>query len=367
MLPHTPVFNTKPGKKNSYYCNVIPRYKLKTNMKFPKHLCAFAIVAFAVSSCVPARQFEEVKAKQKKCEEESATLRTQNQEFSTKLTELNTQLSEVQRRRSSLEQDTSSIGKSLRAITRNYDKLNDTYELLLQKNKELLAGNAEETKKLSGNLQLTQEELQKKQDELKLMEQQLNQKKADLEATNAELKKREARVAELEEVLKNKDQAVSELKKKVADALLGFVNNGLTVEQKNGKVYVSLEERLLFASGSIVVDPKGAEALKKLAKVLEQNQDINVLVEGHTDNVPYASSSGSIKDNWDLSVLRATSIVKILLSGSKLEPSRLTAAGRGEFMPLDKANTPEARKKNRRTEIILTPKLDELLKVLESQ
>lgn len=336
-------------------------------MILSRYIAIVSVAAFFLGSCVPARQFEETKAKQKKCEEESAVLRTQNQEFSSKLTELGTQMAELQRRKNSLEQDTSSIGKSLRAITRNYDKLNETYELLLQKNKELLAGNAEETRKLSGNLQLTQEELQKKQDELKVLEGQLNQKKVDLDNTNAELKKREARVAELEEILRKKDQAVVDLKKKVSDALLGFVNNGLTVEQKNGKVYVSLEERLLFASGSIVVDPKGIEALKKLAKVLEQSPDINVVVEGHTDNVPYSSSSGAIKDNWDLSVLRATSIVKILMANAKLDASRLSAAGKGEYLPIDPANTPEARKKNRRTEIILTPKLNELLKVLEGQ
>lgn len=336
-------------------------------MKVSRYAGIVAIAVLTLGSCVPARQFEETKAKQKKCEEESASLRTQNQEFSVKLNEMNTQLAEIQRRRNSLEQDTASIGKSMRAITRNYDKLNDTYELLLQKNRELLAGNAEETKKLSGNLQMTQEELQKKQDELKQLEAQLNQKKTDLDNANTELKKREARVVELETILKNKDQAVNDLRKKVADALLGFVNNGLTVEQKNGKVYVSLEERLLFASGSTIVDPKGVEALRKLAKVLEQSPDINVLVEGHTDNVPYSSASGAIKDNWDLSVLRATSIVKILLQNSKMDATRLTAAGRGEYLPIDKANTAEARKRNRRTEIILTPKLDELLKVLETQ
>jgi chemotaxis protein MotB len=129
---------------------------------------------------------------------------------------------------------------------------------------------------------------------------------------------------------------------------------------------VSLEERLLFASGSTNVDAKGIDALKKLAKVLEQNTDINVLIEGHTDNVPFNSAGGGIKDNWDLSVLRATSIVKIIATSAKVDPTRLTAAGRGEFSPIDPANNAEARKKNRRTEIILTPKLDELLKVLNS-
>ncbi|MBL7917418.1 MAG: OmpA family protein, partial [Bacteroidia bacterium] len=179
----------------------------------------------------------------------------------------------------------------------------------------------------------------------------------------AQLKLREARVNELEAILKQKDQAAADLKKKLQDALLGFEGKGLTITQKNGKIYVSMDESLLFASGKTNVEPKGVEALKTVAKVLEQNKDINVLVEGHTDDVPM-KGAGEIKDNWDLSVMRATSVTKILLSSANIAQSRITAAGRGEFFPLDNAKTPEARKKNRRTEIILTPKLDELLKVL---
>ena len=139
---------------------------------------------------------------------------------------------------------------------------------------------------------------------------------------------------------------------------------GKNKKVQNGKVYVSLEESLLFASGSYTVNSKGTDVLKKLAKVLEQNTDINVMVEGHTDNVPY-KGSGDLKDNWDLSVKRATSVVKIIIENSSVKPERLIAAGRSEYIPLDNSNTAEARKKNRRTEIILTPKIDELLKILE--
>jgi chemotaxis protein MotB len=172
-------------------------------------------------------------------------------------------------------------------------------------------------------------------------------------------------VNELEDILKKKDQAAQELRKKLSDALVGFENKGLTITQKNGKVYVSMDESLLFASGKTNVQPKGVEALKNLAKVLEQNTDINVMVEGHTDDVAM-NGTGEIKDNWDLSVMRATSVTKIILGAAKIDAKRISAAGRGEFFPLDPAKTAEARKKNRRTEIILTPKLDELLKVLES-
>ena len=229
----------------------------------------------------------------------------------------------------------------------------------------MLVGSEKDNAKLSGQLQLTQEQLLRKEDELKALELKLNKQQQDLDALSIELKKREARVNELEAVLKRKDQATADLKKKLQDALMGFEGKGLTITQKNGKVYVSLDESLLFESGKTSVQPKGVEALKNVAKVLEQNSDINVLVEGHTDDVPM-KGAGDIKDNWDLSVMRATSVTKIILQNSKTDPKRITSAGRGEFFPIDAAKTPEARKKNRRTEIILTPKLDELLKVLES-
>ena len=149
------------------------------------------------------------------------------------------------------------------------------------------------------------------------------------------------------------------LKSKVSEALSGFEGKGLTVTQKEGKVYVSLDEKLLFKSGKWDVDPKGQDALKKLAAVLENNQDVNITIEGHTDDLAY-SGNGNIQDNWDLSTKRATSIVKIILSNSKIDPVRLIASGRSCYLPVDDAKTAEARAKNRRTEIILTPKLDVL-------
>jgi chemotaxis protein MotB len=169
----------------------------------------------------------------------------------------------------------------------------------------------------------------------------------------------------MQKILDRQDSTLIALRTKVADALRGYENNGLTIVNKNGKIYVSLDEKLLFSSGSWQVDPKGVEALKKIAKVLENNTDINVMVEGHTDNVPYRGS-GQIKDNWDLSVMRATAIVNVLVMNSKISPSRIIAAGRSEYIPVDVANTTEARAKNRRTEIILTPKLDKLFQIIES-
>lgn len=323
----------------------------------------FAVVITALTSCVPARIAEEAKAKQKECETELANIKKSAQDCETKLAELKEASVKNEKENVGLKRDTSIIGSNYRNLTSKYDKLDALNQQLMDRLNKLLTGSNNDNAKLSGDLQMTQEQLLKKQDELKLLEAKLLLQKSDLDALNAELKKREARVAELEDILRKKDQAAADLKKKLSDALLGFENKGLTITQKNGKVYVSMDESLLFASGKTNVEARGVEALKSVAKVLEQNIDINVLVEGHTDDVPM-KGAGEIKDNWDLSVIRATSVTKILLSSAKIESQRITAAGRGEFFPLDPAKTPEARKKNRRTEIILTPKLDELLKVL---
>jgi chemotaxis protein MotB len=308
---------------------------------------------------------EETKSKLTTCETESAAAKKQATELESKNAEMKETIAKEQKELYGLQRDSAILGTNLRLLSNKYDKLNMVNDQLLDKYNKLLLGAEKDNASLSGKLQLTQEQLLKKEDELKALELRLNKQQQDLDALAAELKKREARVNELEAILKSKDQATADLKKKLQDALMGFEGKGLTITQKNGKVYVSMDESLLFSSGKTAVEPKGIEALKNVAKVLEQNADINILVEGHTDDVPMAGK-GEIKDNWDLSVIRATSVTKIILQNSKTDPKRITSAGRGEFFPLDPAKTPEARKKNRRTELILTPKLDELLKVLES-
>lgn len=335
-------------------------------MKKKTYYIPVLLFTLALTSCVPQKLLEDEQTKRKSCETELAALKTSSQDCDSKLAEANKQLADDQREIKSLKKDTARVGDDLRGVSMKYDKLNQINDQLLNKYNTLLEGNIKDTKKISGELQTTQEQLLKKQDDLKQLEAQLNNQKKQLDDLSDELKKREARVAELEHILKSKDDATNDLKKKLSDALFNFEGKGLTVTQKNGKVYVSMDESLLFASGSIKVEEKGQEALIKVAKVLEQNKDINVLIEGHTDDVPMTGKS-EIKDNWDLSVLRATSIVKIITKNSTIDPKQLTAAGCGEYFPIDPAKTAEARKKNRRTEIILTPKLDELFKVLETK
>ncbi len=339
----------------------------------------FCILSPFFVACVPANKLKDEQTKRENCEKELANYKASSQTLETQLNELKNKMTEEEKQIAGLQKDTSITGTNYRNLTSKYDKLNNINETLIDRYNKLLAGSNSESQKLSGQLSTTQEQLQKKEDDLKKLQAELQQKgddlktlqteldkkKTDLDALTAELKKREDRVKELENILIQKDEAVNALKKKVSDALLGFEGKGLTVSQKNGKVYVSMDESLLFQSGKWAVEPKGVEVLKKLAKVLETNPDINVMVEGHTDDVPM-KGLGDVKDNWDLSTVRATSVVKIITQNSSTDPKRLTAAGRAEFFPLDGSKTKEARAKNRRTEIILTPKLDELLKVLEA-
>jgi chemotaxis protein MotB len=180
---------------------------------------------------------------------------------------------------------------------------------------------------------------------------------------SSDLQKREARLKEVEEILRKRDEATNALKDKLQKALLGFQQSGLSVDIRNGKVYVSLTDKLLFPSGSIVIDDKGKQALKSLAAVLNKEADINIAVEGHTDDKK-VKNLGQIKDNWDLSVLRSTSVTRYLTEVEMVDPHRLTATGKGEYQPIDPGTTPEALSKNRRIEIVLTPKLDELYNLI---
>lgn len=221
-----------------------------------------------------------------------------------------------------------------------------------------------ETQKLLAELETAQANLQKKEDLLRQLGQNLDAKKASLDELTFELEKKNARLADLEKILDAQKKIVQDLKSKVSEALLGFENNGLTVTMKNGKVYVSLDEKLLFKSASWDIDANGRNALKKLAGVLEKNPDIQIMIEGHTDNVPYNPGNSQLKDNWDLSVKRATTVIRVLLEGSTIDPKRLTASGRSQYLPVDDHNTADARQKNRRTEIILTPDLTELYNLI---
>ena len=324
-----------------------------------------AVTGFALLTCAPPRQFKALQNENKSCREENDILKSKNEKLTVANNELRSQMEVIDKNISSLLEDSTKKKSEYDHLLGEYNHLKQRYQDLYDSQETIMQGSDAEKKRLLEQLKATQEDLYKREDELNSLSATLDEKKANLEQLKNELEKRNASLIELENILHRKDSAVIALKHKVSEALLGFENQGLTVSLKNGKVYVSLEEQLLFKSGSTEVDAKGINALKKLVKVLEQNPDINIMIEGHTDDVKVIPGS-AFKDNWDLSVQRATAIVRILLDGSKIDPKRLTASGKGEFMPIDNRKTPEARQKNRRTEIILTPKLDELFKILEN-
>lgn len=329
-----------------------------------KHLSSallIASVSIAISACVPARKYEELKQKFELSEADREQYKTKSLTLESSLTELTAEVEDLRTKKSQLEADTTNLGVVNRRLQTQYDKINNLNDELLKKYALLQKGSQDENAKLLAELDQTRLDLQKKEDDLKKLEQELNTKSANLSSLTAELKKREAKVDELQELIAQKEAAVKSLKNKITEALLSFKNQGLTVEQKNGKVYVSLDAKLLFPSGSTEVDKKGKEALIKLASALEETPDVEILVEGHTDTDKIASSIVP-RNNWELSVLRATAVVDLMLANSKLDPKRLIASGRGEYLPI---STEKA--KNRRTEIILSPNLDKLMKIINNE
>lgn len=298
-----------------------------------------------------------------KCEAERSKLAQSAQDLETRLKEADAELLMLREDVQKLKEDTTMLGRSFKRLTRQYDKLNEINDQLLSKQRRSMESSESENRKLMRELMAAQEELQVKEDMLRQLERDLDAKKKNLDQLELELQDREKKLRELQRLIDEKDKAVRELKDRITEALLGFKDKGLTVETKNGRIQVSMEAKLLFPSGSTSINPDGKQALIDLAKVLEEQENLTVLVEGHTDTDAFRGR-GEISDNWDLSVMRATAVVKIMLANSKLDPKMLTAAGRSEFVPIDPGSSPEAKAKNRRIEIILTPNLDQLFEIL---
>jgi chemotaxis protein MotB len=301
-----------------------------------------------LSSCIVSKKkYDDVLAQKIKAEGELADKSSQLDNANSSIKQLNETLEK-------LKADTTELGNSYRASNKKLSDLNDEHEKLNSLYKNLLNNSGKLTRDMA-----------QQRDQLLSIQENLEKTRKENDSLSANLEDREKKLRELEQILANKDKAVRDLKDRISNALLNFKENDLTVKVKNGKVYVSLAEQLLFGSGSIEVDGKGVTALQQLAKAIKDQKDINIMVEGHTDNVPISKKSQYMQDNWDLSVMRATSITKILTKAG-VSPKQVTASGRGEYVPLASNDSPQNKQKNRRTEIIITPDLDELFKILES-
>ena len=314
-------------------------------------------------SCVPQRQFQDLQKsyndeiqKNADCNKKNAGLQDRTDQDDKALTDENARVQALGR-------DTTLMGTSIRKLTSLNAQINDDYQKLLDKERELESGNKMKTLELSSQLDEIRHKLNEKSVELNNKEDSLNKLNSQLITTRQNLDAREKRVKELSNVLNKKDSTVKALKNTISDALLGFKEKGLTVSIKDGKVYVSVEDKLLFQSGKYALNSDGKAALMQLASALTRMPDVNIMVEGHTDNVPY-KGNGILIDNLDLSAKRATEVARILTNEGKIAPAKVIAAGRGDTEPVASNDTPEGRAKNRRTEIILTPNLGELYKVL---
>jgi len=325
----------------------------------------YAAIAFAAISCVPAGRYGNLRDASQQNVNERDAYKSDNIQLSIANRELEARIAAMEKEYSGINDDYRSVQAERDRLLQDFSRLNNKYLDLQNAQDELVKGNVRETSRLLGELQSAQANLQQKENLLRDLEMNLDQKKATLDELTFELEKRNQRLVELEKILDAQQRAVRDLKNKVSEALFGFENNGLTVTMKDGKVYVSLDEKLLFKTGSWDIDANGRTALKRLVTVLERNPDIQIMIEGHTDNVPYKPSGGQLRDNWDLSVKRSTTVVRELTEGTRIDPKRLTAAGRSEFLPVDNRNTADARSRNRRTDIILTPDLSELYRIID--
>ncbi len=325
------------------------------------------------TSCVSKQKYMESQNALSACNKERKELKSKTMGLETANKELLADKSRMSAEITRLADDTLAYNRKYTSLNRQYITLKNNFDDLMKSYQQLDASAKKESAVILKNIQELQLSLEEKEKEMLQKEKRLQSMSDSLQTLSdsliqksMDLERQQKKLSELQNILNKKDEDVRLLKEKIKQALQGFDGSGLTVHEKNGKVYVSMDEQLLFASGSFQIDKRGEEALKKLAAVLSADPDINISIEGHTDDVPYKGASGAqIKDNWDLSVMRATTVVKTLLKYGNISPDRLTACGKGEYVPLEKGNTKEARAKNRRTEIILTPKLDALFEILE--
>jgi len=293
-------------------------------------------------------------------------------------TDLETKFADLKKENRKTQDLYDSISKSKSKLDLDYSTLKKDYEKTKAERDKLAIDFATADKNLK-TLQASYSALEKNSDEslkenmaknralllqLEAKEKALAAEKERLNKLSADLKKGIDRVKELEIIMAAKEAAMKKLKDALSKSLKAFEGKGLTVNQRDGKVYVSMENKLLFESGSWAVGPEGKKVVLLVGSVLAQNPDISVLIEGHTDNDKFAGAVGQIENNWDLSTKRATAIVTILSENKGVKKDNLTAAGRGEFAPLMSNDSPEGKAKNRRIEIILTPKLDEISKIL---
>ena len=315
-----------------------------------KKISVALLLLALTTSCVSKKLYNDLENKYAGLKKENREMGDKNQDLTKSKNQLDIDHSALQEELNKTKAQRDKYLADLTAGQNNLKTLQSSYNALEKNSDDVLKTNMDKNRELLAKLEAKEKALAAEQERLnKLM---------------ADFQERSNRVAELEGVINAQGESLKKLKETLSKALNAFEGKGLTVEQKNGKVYVSMENKLLFQTGSWAVGSEGRKAVVEVGKVLGQNPEISVLIEGHTDNDKFSGSIGQIENNWDLSTKRATAIVNILSENKSINKQSLTAAGRGEYAPLASNETAEGKAKNRRIEIILTPKLDEISKML---
>ena len=316
-----------------------------------KRLIILTLVIFTSTSCVSSKLYKELEGKYTNLKNDYDSLNADSESVLSDKNALQNQFDQLQNEYDATLLERNQLQQDVTGLQKKYDALNDSYAALEQNSSKAIADNVQKNRELLAQLDAKETALAAENNRLLKLE--------------ADMQERSQHIAELEALIASKDQAMRDLKDAISKALTAFEGKGLTVEQRDGKVYVSMENKLLFKSGSWAIGSEGRTAIEQLGTVLADNPDIAVLIEGHTDNDPF-SSGGQIANNWDLSTKRATAIVQILNENGAINPESLTAAGRGEFAPIASNETTEGKAKNRRIEVVLTPKLDEITRLLNN-
>lgn len=297
------------------------------------------------------KQFDALQSDFDAIERQNQQLTLSGQDNEIERRELSGQLEVMAAAQRELAADTTKLGRQISRLLKDIDRLQELNDVMTSESSSKMAAINGENRKLLEDLSRVRQELQSQEDAL-------NALSRDLEQRQLELADRSKRVGELEGLLAARDAAAEALRSQLAEALLGFTNRGLSVEQRNGKVYVSLEAQLLFPSGSTRINPDGQQALRDLAAVISTQNQLEIIVEGHTDTDQLTSPSIP-RNNWELSVLRSTAVIDILTQ-SGVSPTALAASGRSEYHPVDD----EDKARNRRIEIIIAPNLDPLFDLI---
>lgn len=312
-----------------------------------KKVAFLFVVVFTLNSCVSKKLYNELDTKYNKLRSSNSEILKEKDALLVSKKELESDLSKLQKAYDGLSTQKQLLDAEFESLQTTYKNLDESYKVLSSQSSKKLADQAKKNQQLLL--------------ELETKERKMELESVRLEELQKELDKRSKQINELQALIDAKEAQMQQLKNAISNALHNFEGKGLTVVHKDGKIYVSMENKLLFNSGSWAVGNEGKKAVEQLATVLSKNTDINVLIEGHTDNDPY--NGNTVLDNWDLSVKRATAIVRIL-KNKGVDPTQITAAGRSEFVPVDTNKTKEGKAKNRRIEIILAPNLDQISKLL---